>query len=939
MRLPASSIVARRLSAWLLSAFVAFLAVPAYAQTEVPSNWPLKPPGLNVGDEFRLLFMGKNSRNADSTDIAVYDLYVQGRIADIGHADIKAYASHFKVLGSTATVNARTHTGTTGTGGVPIYWLDGPKVADNYADFYDGSWNDKDGATLEDGTSLSSGRKDQFICTGTNDDGTTASQPLGAATCAGTKINISGNTLSGATGASSAASRYLVLSGVFRVGNFTATTPAIESVSVTSDTGSDGEYVKDDAIKVTVTFSEAVAVTGTPKIKMRLSEGATLKRPSYVAADSTATALVFSYTVKAEDYSYGGVIIIPRDGIVLSGGATIKNQAGTVDADLDHAKKDSLSAHKVHVRPLVTGVTVASTPAADGSYRTGETIQIDLTFDKAVAVFTDFGTPEVWFVMDGSNPARREAAYATTVGDHVVRFEYAVQAGDLDLDGILFMNNAIVWNDGAIVRKEHGDVDDLDTLKILRVAGSGGTTSTFALPGHRVNAAVSTDATLSGLALKDGSTAIELDPQTFVATTTSYTAAVANAVDEITIVPTVNDDTATYEIQNSSGTALTDADSNADDFQVDLVVGANTIKVEVTAEDGTTDTYQVTVTRAAAATPTVSISADKTSAVFKEDGITYTVTRTGSTTAALPVTVALTQTKNFLTTSNLTKTVTIGAGQSTGTFTISASDFQHFATGTRVEGGMVTATVQDGSNYDPGSPSSVDVAIVIGVTIRIRTAAYSVDEGDGDAVLTVVARTGAGAPQPSASHYVRLQPANSTAQAPNDFDATAIAIEFAVSDFTQDGTVWESEKTVEIPIVDDALDEPDQTFLVNQLRPAGAFNSLDVDSMGNFCGVPSTCAATVTIVDNDAPIPSVTIAAGSATEGSPVTFTVTLSTTTTVPVTVRYSTSVESGDTATLSASAPGGADFVNVSNAAITIQAGSTTGIDPDLHDQRHGG
>ena len=292
-------------------------------------------------------------------------------------------------------------------------------------------------------------------------------------------------------------------------------------------------------------------------------------------------------------------------------------------------------------------------------------------------------------------------------------------------------------------------------------------------------------------------------------------------------------------------------------------MGANTIKVQVTAEDGTTDTYTVVVTRAAAATPTVTISANKTSAVFKEDGITYTVTRTGSTTAALSVSVALTQTKNFLT--NLTQTVTIGAGQSTGTFTISASDFQHFATGTKVEGGTLTATVQDILGYDPGTPSSVDVAIVIGVTIRIRTAAYSVGEGDGNAVLTVVARTGAGAPQPSASHYVRLQPANSTAQAPDDFDATAIAIEFAVSDFTRDGTAWESEKTAEIPIVDDALDEPDQTFLVNQLRPAGAFNSLDVDSMGNFCGVPSTCAATVTIVDNDAPIPEVTVADAAAT--------------------------------------------------------------------------
>ena len=418
--------------------------------------------------------MGKVSRNADSTDVAVYDAHVQGRIAGIGHAEIKAYSSHFKVLGSTSTVNARMHTGTTGTGGVPIYWLNGPKVADNYADFYDGTWDDKDGATLEDGTSLSSGRKDQFICTGTNDDGTTASQPLGAATCAGTKINISGNTLSGATGASSAASRYLVLSGVFRVGNFTATIPTVESVRVTSDAGSDGEYVKDDAIKVMVTFSEAVAVTGTPKIKLRLSEEATPKRPGYVAAESTATALVFSYTVKAKDYSYGGVII-PRNGIVLSGGATIKDQAGTVDADLDHAKKDSLSAHKVHVQPKVTSVTVASTPAANGIYRTGETIQIDLTFDKAVAVFTDFGTPEVWFVMDGSNPARREAAHATTVGDDVVRFEYVVQAGDSDQDGILFMNNAIVWNDGAIIRQEHGDVDDLDELKTLRVAENGGT--------------------------------------------------------------------------------------------------------------------------------------------------------------------------------------------------------------------------------------------------------------------------------------------------------------------------------------------------------------------------------------------------------------------------------------------------------------------------------
>ena len=602
-RVRVRSLTARRLAAWVLAAFVAFLAVPAYGQTEISSDWPLIPSGLNVGAEFRLLFMGKNKRAADSTDIAVYDAYVQGRIAAIGHAAIKAYASHFKVLGSTATVNARTHTGTTGTGGVPIYWLNGQKVADNYGDFYDGSWTSALSARLEDGTAIAQDRRNQVICTGTADDGTT-DQPLGAASCTATTIGDTAHTLSGTTHLSTAESRYLVLSGVFRVGNFTTPPiPVVESVAVTSDPGSDGEYVKDDAIKVTVTFSEAVAVTGTPKIKMRLVDGATPVKPRYVAADSTATALVFSYTVKATDYSHDGVIF-PRNGIVLGNGGAIKNQAGAaVDADLDYAAIGARSGHKIHVRPEVDSVTVASTPASGTSYATGETIRIDLTFDKAVRVFTDFGTPEVWFVMDASNRARREAAYATTVGDHVVRFDYVVQAGDQDQDGISFMNNAIVWNDGAIIRKEHGSVDDLDELKTLRVYEYGGSTSTYAQTSHRVNAAVSTDATLYDLILDDGNGADTPMNPVFALTTTSYTASVANAVDEITIVPTVYEIHATVAYLDASDATLTDADANKNGFQAPLSVGANTIKVKVTAEDDfTTLTYTITVTRGAAST-------------------------------------------------------------------------------------------------------------------------------------------------------------------------------------------------------------------------------------------------------------------------------------------------------------------------------------------------
>ena len=106
--------------------------------TEVPHDWSLIPSGLSIGDQFRLLFVSSTTRNAESSDIADYDAHVQSA-AVAGHADIRAYSAQFKALASTSSVDARDHTKTTGTG-VPIYYLDGAKVADDYGDFYDGRW-------------------------------------------------------------------------------------------------------------------------------------------------------------------------------------------------------------------------------------------------------------------------------------------------------------------------------------------------------------------------------------------------------------------------------------------------------------------------------------------------------------------------------------------------------------------------------------------------------------------------------------------------------------------------------------------------------------------------------------------------------------------------------------------------------------------------------
>ena len=138
---------------------------------EVLANWSLTPTGLAVGARFRLLFLSSTKRDALSTDIADYNTFVQDRAA-AGHADIQAYSGGFGVIGCTSAVDARDNTSTTGTG-VPIYWLDGTKVADDYADFYDGSWDDEINDKNESGTDAhDTSQEANYPFTGCKNDGT-----------------------------------------------------------------------------------------------------------------------------------------------------------------------------------------------------------------------------------------------------------------------------------------------------------------------------------------------------------------------------------------------------------------------------------------------------------------------------------------------------------------------------------------------------------------------------------------------------------------------------------------------------------------------------------------------------------------------------------------------------------------------------------------------
>ena len=41
------------------------------------NDWSLKPSGLGVGDEFRLIFLSSTKRNATSSNIGTYNTWIQ----------------------------------------------------------------------------------------------------------------------------------------------------------------------------------------------------------------------------------------------------------------------------------------------------------------------------------------------------------------------------------------------------------------------------------------------------------------------------------------------------------------------------------------------------------------------------------------------------------------------------------------------------------------------------------------------------------------------------------------------------------------------------------------------------------------------------------------------------------------------------------------------
>ena len=224
-------------------------------------------------------------------------------------------------------------------------------------------------------------------------------------------------------------------------GSRAVTPPRVRGVSLVSAPARGDTYQLGETVEVVVEFDGAVKATGDPQLALTI--GTQSRYATFFGWGSDA--LYFNYTVQVGDRDADG-IGIPADALVLSGG-TITAADGITDADLTHAPVAAERGAKVNgndvTPPRVREIRFAYSPARGDTYERGETVEVEVEFDRAVRAT---GDPQVELIIG------TQTRYATFWGwgSETLYFEYIVQEGDRDEDGIGILANALVLNGGTI---------------------------------------------------------------------------------------------------------------------------------------------------------------------------------------------------------------------------------------------------------------------------------------------------------------------------------------------------------------------------------------------------------------------------------------------------------------------------------------------------------
>ena len=258
----------------------------------------------------------------------------------------------------------------------------------------------------------------------------------------------------------------------------------VVSLGVTPHPSSDSTYTRGEELYVAVHFDRDVAVNttgGRPRVALEVGDS-TRHATYYHPLPHTSSQQLFVYVVQAGDVDADG-LSIGADALEMNGGA-ITAPDDTVRADLSHRAWAPGSAYKVDGSRA--GVPHArwmwfNEPAEGDTYLRGERIWVTLVFDRSTAVDPVGGRPRIALQVGDST---RYAMYpgGSHTGTHF-GFQYVVQAGDVDADGLSIGANALELNGGSFTAP--GDT----TATAVLTHGGLATSAAHKVDGSRAGAA------------------------------------------------------------------------------------------------------------------------------------------------------------------------------------------------------------------------------------------------------------------------------------------------------------------------------------------------------------------------------------------------------------------------------------------------------------------
>ena len=196
--------------------------------------------------------------------------------------------------------------------------------------------------------------------------------------------------------------------------------------------GDDGVWDEGETIEVALAFSDTVtlALPSARKPHVGVNLSGTVRRALYTGGSGTAT-LRFAHTVTAADAPVAKARPVS---------ASLSLEGGTLT---DSAGRAVLT--RFFVAPWVTGVALAPDASGDGVWTPGESVDARLAFSEAVAV--ESGPPRVGITVAGA-PVRPN--YASGSGTATLSFAVPLPPGNPALSRIAIVADSLGLNGGTI---------------------------------------------------------------------------------------------------------------------------------------------------------------------------------------------------------------------------------------------------------------------------------------------------------------------------------------------------------------------------------------------------------------------------------------------------------------------------------------------------------